>query len=150
MPNWCFCYLNVYGVNEIRYDFKEFARGKYELDYNKFISYPEEYAIKDKIYWDKYRRGESVDGLQDGYNSGGYKWCIRNWGAKWNASSITVFERSRSILYEFISPWSPPIPAIIEMSKKYPELKFTLRYNEPNTVGVRGTFSIKDNVIKRY
>jgi hypothetical protein len=150
MPNWCFCKLSVYGLNEERYDFMEFVKGESNFDYNTFIPYPEKYANADKIRQEEISKGIPSRLLsEDGYNHGGYEWCLKTWGTKWNASMLRIIEREKSILYEFDSPWAPPIPVIIEMAKIYPKLRFILKYNEPG-VGMRGTLYCKENIVKEY
>ena len=71
-----------------------------------------------------------------------YDWNVRNWGTKWD---VAVSEEDRNpdtyyeeadngdnkvIYYNFNTAWSPPHPAIAELSKQYPDLLFTLSYEE--------------------
>jgi hypothetical protein len=150
MPNWCDCTLSVYGVEDLRHDFMQVARGEEALDYNKFVPYPKEYEDADRMSEEAANRGVRGDQRpKDGYNNGGHRWCIENWGVKWNASCVEIHERPRSILYTFQAPWGPPIPVILAMAELYPYLRFMLKYNEPGCE-LSGTVVCKDGIVKEY
>ena len=85
--------------------------------------------------------------LQDGFNSGGYDWCVKNWGTKWGIYSAVLKEtklagKRSKVAYTFRSAWSPPLPVINAMSIKFPQLKFKLKYYERG-VGFKGTFEVQ-------
>jgi Ferredoxin-like domain in Api92-like protein len=66
-------------------------------------------------------------------NVGGdwYSWNLANWGCKWDASDVYVEEDSATYwAISFDTPWSPPIPAMESLSLLFPDVKFTLRYEE--------------------
>ena len=71
----------------------------------------------------------------EGYNSGGYEWCINNWGTKWAESSIEMsgenFGDTGQITYEFDSAWSPPLRGYTKISEMFPELTFIHYWDEP-------------------
>ena len=117
------------------------------LSAHRFIPYPEEYA-SDRMECTKCGHQFTVtpgDGsifpkcpecqgyAKDGYNRGGYEWCIEHWGTKWGLYDVEAtcadFEYDR-IGYTFRTAWSPPIPVIQAMSKQYPSLTFALDYFE--------------------
>lgn len=54
-------------------------------------------------------------------------WAIYNWGTKWNAYDANEFDEETSSL-QFRTAWSPAIPVIEELAKKYPEVEFYFRY----------------------
>jgi hypothetical protein len=71
--------------------------------------------------------------VTDGYNRGGYEWCIEHWGTKWGLYDVKLVEEDyeyESLKYTFRSAWSPPIPVIEAMAKKYPTLEFLIEYFE--------------------
>jgi len=76
--------------------------------------------------------------IKDGFNSGGYEWCIKNWGTKWgicnaelgNADYISADSISYELEYTFDTAWSPPTPIVKKMSEMFPSLTFTLKYFE--------------------
>lgn len=51
-----------------------------------------------------------------------YDWNLANWGSKWGSTSSYL--QTNDIL-EFDTAWSAPVPIVIELSKKYPEITFT-------------------------
>lgn len=160
MPNWCGNSLTVTGEKKQLTKFKEFAKGddygtETILDFNKFIPYPKKYKEKDetntkyeelvkkekektltikernelallRIEYDETELGFG----KGGYNNGGYNWCINSWGTKWNACSPEVSEGEGELCYTFDTAWSPPVPVVFAMSKKFPKLTFHLAYEE--------------------
>jgi hypothetical protein len=68
---------------------------------------------------------------QDGYNSGGYEWCVSNWGTKWGAYEVEVYEHpKRGTCITFQSAWSPPTPVIRKLFELFPTLHFEHEYFE--------------------
>jgi hypothetical protein len=59
-----------------------------------------------------------------------YDWNCVHWGTKWDAAYGHLTETKSSLVYGFETAWSPPEPAVLEMSKQYPKLKFNLRFYE--------------------
>lgn len=55
-----------------------------------------------------------------------YEWCIKNWGTKWNACDSWVEDD----IIHFDTAWSPPIPVLIALSKKYPNNEFYLEFED--------------------
>lgn len=158
MPNICKNDLTVTGkVDEIR-KFLEFAKGtnqESELDFNRFIPYPEEYKKKDEARdkWIREHNGIwSSDCPADGFNSGGYEWCCKNWGQKWNAYDIHVEplrergDAEGGITMHFSSAWSPPEPVVLKMAEMFPDLVFDLQYSEP-MMGLYGHRVFSGNTI---
>jgi hypothetical protein len=117
------------------------------LSAHRFIPYPDQYAVdlmectKCAHQFTRDQGGESMfpncpncDGsAKDGYNRGGYEWCIENWGTKWGLYDIELVEDDSDngrLEYTFQSAWSPPAPVIQAMSKRFPSLNFALEYFE--------------------
>jgi len=91
MPNWCECELDITGESNILKELLDKATTNEMLDANKIIPYPTEFLEMDKIAndWDK-EQGEKrfenyKDKPKDGFNSGGYEWCNKYWGTKWDS-----------------------------------------------------------------
>ena len=64
-----------------------------------------------------------------------YKWNNFNWGVKWDASNPyiggeQVNGENYVIQYNFESPWGIPDEALVNLSSQYPDLLFTLTYEE--------------------
>jgi hypothetical protein len=143
MPNWCSCDLDVTGPQAERDKLVEAARSKEAvdgkvsvLDASNFIPYPKKFRDQDEVAraWDKAHKDDRPlswrERPKDGFNSGGYEWCIENWGTKWNFCRATVVSRIEEVVFGFETAWSPPIPVIEKMSAMFPKLGFKLRYFE--------------------
>ena len=85
-----------------------------------------------------------------------YNWNIRNWGTKWDVAvsnesqySDTYMEETEdewtaSVFYNFNTAWGIPEAALVNLSSQYPDLLFTLSYEEETGWGgemelLRGT-----------
>jgi len=144
MPNWCECDLSVEGPANKVEEFLSFAHGHERvLDFNRFLPYPEHFQELDRkvAEWDAEHPGESEGRPTDGYNQGGYEWCLANWGSKWNASNPELNEEEelswteggvtlRSVEINFNTAWSPPKPVVQRAAELFPELRIELRYFE--------------------
>lgn len=148
MPNWCENTLVISGVKrELIESVIKFINGGDSLfDFNKVIPYPSEYARMDDLAQEAGDNPIKVP-VKDGYNSGGYEWCVNNWGTKWNANSaalsdicITLDGFSATIYFD--TAWSPPNPVVHRLSELFPEVTFSLEYTEPG-MGFSGTLIVK-------
>jgi hypothetical protein len=71
-----------------------------------------------------------------------YNWNVRNWGTKWDVavSSIETYPNTtvedtangenHVVHYNFETAWSRPMGALTKLSEEYPDLLFTLSYEE--------------------
>lgn len=116
-----------------------------------FIPYPQKYKEMDEAA-NKARADKPTDWMliKDGFNSGGYEWCIENWGTKWGIYDCHLVEakldkKKGKLVYRFNSAWSPPLPVILAMGKRYPNLKFTLKYYEMG-MGFKGVYVVEGGV----
>lgn len=166
MPNWCECELTVSGPKERLEEFQEKVAGEEgALDANKIIPYPGVLVFLDKRNSFEARPPElsaevkaeeaqlmlegaleGYDMHRDGFNQGGYDWCIANWGTKWGFCEINgpiLEERPRvsKLHYSFETAWSPPEPLIKKMGEMFPDLSFKLKYWEGGA-GYRGELHI--------
>ena len=128
------------------------------LDFNRFISYPEEFSKLDDEaheFWKTHSRGKLnvKDWPKDGFNQGGYDWCCTNWGVKWNAGEVTIDELETwdgedigNRCVHFRTAWAPPKPVIKKMSEMFPELQFELKYFERG-MAFNGIFVLKAGVV---
>ncbi len=57
-----------------------------------------------------------------------YEWAVNNWGTKWNSSNLEIQESGRSMTFD--TAWDPPIPVLVELSKKIPQAKFAMLYSD--------------------
>lgn len=131
MPNWCENKLKVQGpANEIA-RLKETASSgerEEEFSFDNLLAKPKE-----------------IDAAP--YDPVGYNWERKNWGVKWGPiESNLQNETSELLIYSFLTAWSPPIRGILSISKNYPELTFTLYYEEPGNAFM-GRSIIKNGTI---
>ena len=150
MPNWCENDLYVLGAAESVREFLGLADGDGPFDFNRFVPYPEYFRSLDEIAekWDEdcrtNPRNDRGPRPVDGFNSGGYEWCVENWGTKWPAYSVVVEEPTEStaglrVLIHFDTAWSPPKPVVDAASMLFPSLAFELRYFDGGA-GFRGVY----------
>lgn len=141
MPNWCYNELTVTGnETDVRRFITELNTDGKVLSEDTLIPYPAKYRILDEIakQWDKDNPGAGYIGRPiDGFNSGGYEWCIDNYGSKWGfCNPILVSEGFMTgvdtgkyyVQYQFDSAWNPPNKLILKMGVKYPMLHIELVY----------------------
>lgn len=79
--------------------------------------------------------------LLDG--DGWFDWRLENWGTKWDASDVLFFEGDaaqktmgnirlpdKTLVYVFLTAWSPPAPWLKAISAEFPEAMFHMVYVE--------------------
>ena len=152
IPNWCECELKIRAESEESAreleKFVKFAKGKNRYDKFKilneenFIPYPKKYADLDKKAKDWIENNKNKDGtsrfsapFKDGFNTGGYDWCVENWGTKWGICHAVIHKDKicrdwGEVGYAFDCAWSPPEPLVKTMAKMFPMLKFELKFWE--------------------
>ena len=86
-----------------------------------------------------------------------YNWNLRNWGTKWDVAVSstdnlpnTYMEETANgdnhvVFYNFETAWGVPDKALVNLSSQYPDLLFTLSYEEE--AGWGGEFEILRGVI---
>lgn len=76
-----------------------------------------------------------------------YDWCSKNWGTKWgDCDTVLEDQEPAKLKFRFNTAWSPPEPALDKMSKKWPMLKFSLRYYECG-MGFKGSLILKNGEV---
>lgn len=130
MPNWCLNEIIVTGDNKTLNEFVAFVKSdKSDFDFNKIIPYPEEFAKADKAY--KELSDEEKMKAKDSFNSGGYEWCIENWGTKWLPDNPYLRKEKETIEIGFDTAWSPSLPITAKLTELFPTLTFIHKYEEP-------------------
>ena len=150
MPNHCETDMYIRGSDE---DVTAFAKWLEEIEplnrdiCRALLPYPEHFAKMDEeaavFNWsskeDEATRKAAAEAYQakyghtkDGYNSGGYEWCHKNWGTKWGIYETDFTPHTkRGALFAFQSAWSPPSTAVFQaLAKKFPNLTFEIEYFE--------------------
>lgn len=147
MPNHCESDLKVNGSKkDIEAFFAAVKSDDKLIDANKILPYPKVYADADEnaAVWRKSNPDKSfADAPKDGYNSGGYEWCVSNWGTKWGMYDFSEIETGKTFAnVSFQSAWAPPLPLILKASEMFPEIVLTLRYFERGA-GYKGVLKVQ-------
>jgi hypothetical protein len=150
MPNWVYNNLTIEGSEE------EIAKVKAQLGKPIQKRYNEDEEVTNYSnpiisFWniiappdDKLDEYFGTHGYANGEKQGQteYNWYNFNntkWGTKWDIavrdseqhSDTSLEEEHATVLrYRFNTAWSPPLPAIEELSLQYPKLEITLEYEE--------------------
>lgn len=150
MPNWVYNNLRIEGSEE------QIAKVKAQLNkpFQKKYGEDKEVSIYSNpiiSFWniiappdDKLDEYFGTHGYAEGGKQGDtplnwYNFNNREWGTKWDIavsdgekhSDTTLEEESKTSLhYRFNTAWSPPLPAIEQLSLQYPKLEITLNYEE--------------------
>lgn len=120
------------------------------FDFNVLIPYPEPYKSMDDAhhaaekaleglpkeeYWQRWR-----DLPKDGYNQGGYEWCSKTWGTKWNAYEIGF---GWDDVY-FQTAWATPKGIWVELSKRFPDMRLEIEYADEDRGSNCGKLTYKN------
>lgn len=119
MPNWSINEIEISGDELLLEKFNEDNttlddNGKITLSFNLSVPTPENLLSIDKV-------GEY----------GWYDWRIENWGTKWDASNAEPVFQNGNLYYFADTAWAPPTAWLEKVSAIYPELTFTVYYDEP-------------------
>jgi hypothetical protein len=168
MPNNTTCILTVKADKKELSKIKKFVKSKESLfDCNNIIPMPkelnefsaptrivseEEYkearkAKKDKMFCGFPMTKEIQQELLKKYGSDNwYNWAVENWGTKWGAYDITDWDDNT---ISFYTAWSPPMPVIIELSKRFPKVEFVMKYADEGAgfVGIISFINGEENII---
>jgi len=132
MPNWCDNDLTITGPKATLTAIAKLIGLTDEtpvFDFNRVIEYPQEYAEADKKASASRTNGDWS--VPDGYNHGGYNWCVQKWGTKWNVGDdVHIKSLEPSIRLNFNTAWGPPEGVIKTLARQFPTVKISLRYFE--------------------
>jgi hypothetical protein len=148
MPNWCENTLKVSGNKTDIQKFKELTLVKQEIGSELYFTmnvlYPtppelleqtspvmwrgEETDTEGKLEFEKY-----VSELQKKYGyTDWYNWRVDKWGTKWDVADTYILDdEDEFISVQYNTAWSPNIEWVRYVAKQFPELTFTLSFEEP-------------------
>lgn len=106
------------------------------IDFEKIVPPPEDPAYKDMPNQDVARSNPNW----------WYTWNHDHWGTKWNAYETR--QKDDNVIY-FETAWSPPIPVIIELAKKYPDVEFILEYIDEGWFFAGSTTFRNDEILEK-
>jgi len=111
------------------------------FSFNNIYNYKEA-GITDEVYLGQPPRDITFEEQMQFKTNDWYSFNVREWGTKWdvavsddNKYPTTNMEEAANgenyvVHYNFETAWSRPMEALIKLSKEYPELLFTLSYEE--------------------
>ena len=160
MPNWCENKLDVSG-NEIDVQkFKELTLVKDDVGNGLHFTMEillttpselleqtspntwrgEETDIEGKLEFEK-----KIEELKQKYGyTDWYDWRVDKWGTKWDAAeSYILDDEDEFFSIEYNTAWGPNIEWVRYVAKQFPELKFTLWFEEPG-MGFCGVYEVTD------
>lgn len=122
MPNWCSNELEI--VARTRAELNDFIN-KYDIkdgyfDYDKIIPEPrtlEECPLDCVV---KENSCIEIDEVRPWFDW--YKWHIKYWGCKWNASDVSIVRNKCVLTIYFSSPWCEPTEVIKALKNQNPRL----------------------------
>jgi hypothetical protein len=157
MPNHCYNVLQVVGYKDTLERFKREVAGVGEkkgspFSFRRIVPPP-----CDEIL-------DTVEGYNNGFGGviDGYHWCQNEWGTKWDAYDFGVDDEEGEvvdgwvnvewgmsddcILCSFHTAWGPPKPVMLALGRKYPELFFSLHYEEAGS-GFIGDMEVSEGKV---
>lgn len=73
-----------------------------------------------------YRGNIAKHGYKDWYD-----FHCEEWGTKWDVKAGEPITGEKIAEYSFESAWTPPVPWLVKIARKFPNCKFILEYDEP-------------------
>jgi len=129
MPNWCYNTLTITSDEKQLKQLKQKAKRKESKNLEKSdFSLNKLYPTPKDASW--------------------YDWNIKNWGTKWDITAYIFSPTKNKLNYSFDSAWLPPDNAIIHISKQYPKLNFTLKYEESGCA-FAGILKVKNGIVEK-
>lgn len=151
MPNHCNNTVTISGKTEdVKKVLSIVSTKDNPFDFDAIVPYPKKFKDQDQFandYEAKHGFQERIkNNIVDGYNNGGYDWCVSNWGTKWNSydhsnDQFDVVESGdhTTATLSFLTAWSPPIGVMEQLVELFPDLDITLEYHELG-MNYRGQF----------
>jgi hypothetical protein len=155
MPTWCYNRLQIVGRhNEIDRCLQAIKGNDSAFDFNTLIPYPgDQEAARNPAY-----PSLMIPDLDDESRRA---WCARlwrsrHWGTKWNAQPLgfddhpIVAQRiSGGAEIVFHTAFGPPLPVLLELSRRFPKLDVRLSFGGPEMY-LEGLARFKKGVMVFY
>ena len=137
MPNWCWNNLEVSGDEIQLREFVEKSLTKYENDntdrftFNGTHPQPEDLNITAGTQTQEEKEQAILNEAKYGY-ADWYGWRNAEWGTKWDACEPNILHNDIDFFsVSFDTAWGPPTEWISNIMQDFPDLSFTLEYDEP-------------------
>ena len=149
MPNWCYNHLEVSGDEKQLQEFVEKSENcpeGSEFTFNGTHPMPEDLNITKGTQTQDEKEQAMLNKAKYGYTDW-YDWKCAEWGTKWDACEPHISHDDKDYFsVSFDTAWSPPIAWIDNIMQDFPDLSFTLEYEEPG-MGFGGRLSAQYEVI---
>ena len=151
MPNWCWNHLEVTGDKKQLQEFVEKSLVKNEhkddnFSFNGTYPMPEDLNITKGTQTQDEKEQAMLNKAKYGYTDW-YEWKCEEWGTKWDACESHIDHNDINYFaVTFESAWSPPTNWIKNIMQDFPDLSFTLEYEEPG-MGYGGRLSAQYEVV---
>jgi len=141
MPNWCMNELVVTGPTEQVQAFRDLAAGE-EHNYTNQPHGDDNKKTRSSVL--SFHRLDPVpaDVLCKPYHEVGYHREVDHWGCKWGSCAAEILCED-PLTYRFDTAWNPPHELMKTVASKFPELTFTLHFEEPGMV-FQGAYVFKN------
>ena len=160
MPNWCENKLDVSGNKIDIQKFKESTLVKAEkgdeIHFTMNLLYPTPPELLEQSAPNNWRGEETdtegklefekkIEELKQKYgHTDWYDWRVDEWGTKWDAADTYVLDDEDEFLsIQYNTAWSPNMEWVKTIAKQFPELTFTLWFEEPGN-GFCGVYEVTD------
>lgn len=160
MPNHCVNYIHLNADGKSKKIMKSLIKtmGLKDkpaiFDFNRLIPYPANLKEMDDAYYaiktddDRIAYEKKYNTKSDGFNNGGYNWCIENWDTKWNSYDVVLIEEKYSkywceASFRITTAWGCPEKVIHALAKLYPEISISVEWFERGN-GSCGGFTCND------
>ena len=162
MPNWVHNGLSIDGNKEDIAKLKAQMNQPFTRTHENWDSSINDYSVKDTVYsnpvfafWNiiKPTNMKAYNAVSNGTSMDNpdnwYSWNNRNWGTKWDVAvadeakypeTELYDEGDTSLSYCFNTAWGIPNEALITLSSQYPDLVFTLDFEEETGWGGEGKY----------
>ena len=138
MPNWCYTNMLVAGnkreLRKLISAMREEKQGHYEL--NKLVPLDPRGSVERSNTFTDSEGNErtttyTVFATQKDDGFDGYADALEKWGTKWGACSVEVDDEDAYPFHvRFESAWSPATKLIQSVSEQFPNLAFSIAYDE--------------------
>jgi hypothetical protein len=160
MPNWCENKLDVSGNKIDIQKFKESTLVKAEkgdeIHFTMNLLYPTPPELLEQTAPNTWRGEETdtegklefekkIEELKQKYgHTDWYDWRVDKWGTKWDVASTYILDDEDEFLsIEYNTAWSPNMEWVRCVAKQFPELTFTLWFEEPGN-SFCGVYEVTD------
>lgn len=131
MPNWCSNTVTIEGPKDQLDALAKKVSLPYETMFLTFVDGAQKHVAStvsgEFLLWNIV----SPDDLEMYFSgSNWYEWNIEHFGTKWDVDASSERLSETSLVFQFESAWSPPLPALYALSEQWPDLTVSAWFSE--------------------